>query len=172
MGQIFSDIGSGVYTRENFMPETRYEIFCNGSQGHSVPIINGQRQKHGREYNGTLNYEGSEIKIEFSAAYGLPEFDRLTRTFVYEDDRVLLTDSFDSDYDSITERFITLIKPEIIGNLVKIGNTTMRFDATIADVCIIPTEHHVSGGIEIVYCLDFKLKQGLECVTFEIIINH
>ena len=46
---LFTDLGSGEYTRDYF-GEKRYDILCNHSFGHSVPIIDGKGQCAGREY--------------------------------------------------------------------------------------------------------------------------
>ncbi|MBQ8301791.1 MAG: heparinase II/III family protein, partial [Clostridia bacterium] len=46
---ILCDIGSGEYTKEYFS-DKRYEILCDSSFGHSVPIINGYGQSSGSEF--------------------------------------------------------------------------------------------------------------------------
>ena len=171
-GQIFADIGGGRYCKAYFDKATRYDIFCVGSHGHSVPMINGKRQKHGREYAGNITYEGNHICLEISGAYDLPEVKRLNRTFVYEEDRVTLTDSFAPDYESLTERFVCLLKPkQIAADRIGIGDVVLSFDPECAKVHIVPVEHDETGGIRIVYCIDFELIPGLESVTFEMFVE-
>ncbi|MFR6332585.1 MAG: hypothetical protein ACLUOI_29915 [Eisenbergiella sp.] len=46
---LLTDLGAGEYTRDYFS-EKRYEILCNHSFGHSVPVIDGKGQKEGTEY--------------------------------------------------------------------------------------------------------------------------
>ncbi|MDF2837735.1 MAG: hypothetical protein K0Q63_3375, partial [Paenibacillus sp.] len=43
-----ADLGRGLYTKSYFGPE-RYTYWCNGSQGHSVPIVNGDYQAEGAD---------------------------------------------------------------------------------------------------------------------------
>ena len=54
--EIISDLGAGEYTKKYFGPE-RYEILCNSSRGHSVPVIEGKYQCAGREY-GAESFRG------------------------------------------------------------------------------------------------------------------
>ncbi|GJM76376.1 hypothetical protein HMSSN036_85920 [Paenibacillus macerans] len=44
-----ADLGSGEYTADYF-GAGRYRYDCNGSQGHSVPIINGRHQAEGERH--------------------------------------------------------------------------------------------------------------------------
>lgn len=52
-GVLFlTDLGAGEYDRDYFS-ENRYRAICNHSFGHSVPILNGQGQREGKEYRCT-----------------------------------------------------------------------------------------------------------------------
>ena len=169
-GQIFCDLGSGTYTRDYFDERVRYGVFCVGSQGHSVPIVNGAYQKHGKEYGGTIRQAGQtgqnrdRLELELSGAYGIPGFSRLNRTFSPEEDRIVLTDSFEPDYESITERFITLIEPAADGNRVIVGDAVLEYDPERARIDIHAEED--TGGVGTVWCVDFVLKPGLDRVSF------
>ncbi len=52
-GVLFlTDLGAGEYDRDYFS-ENRYRAICNHSFGHSVPVLNGQGQREGKEYRCT-----------------------------------------------------------------------------------------------------------------------
>ena len=170
-GQILCDLGAGTYTRQYFRPETRYSIFCNSSLSHNVPIVNGQAQLPGKEYNGTITHEGNVITTEMAAAYGQPGFTKLTRCLQHLPHQVILTDSFAPDYESLTERFISLFKPEITGDQVHIAGITLSYDPA----CAVPSIHEethplhgFTGATVPVFCLDFELKPGLDHIQFTI----
>ena len=93
--QVLCDLGAGEYTAEYF-GAGRYGILCNSSEGHSVPIINGEFQQAGVQHRASFfeaDGKGKTI-IEFSGAYqdGLAE--KLTREtkFDMEDGRLEVTD--------------------------------------------------------------------------------
>ncbi len=170
-GQILCDLGAGTYTRQYFRPETRYSIFCNSSLSHNVPIVNGQAQLAGKEYNGTITHEGNVITAELASAYGQPTFTKLTRCLQHLPHQVILTDSFAPDYESLTERFISLFKPEITGDQVHIAGITLSYDPA----CAVPSIHEethplhgFTGATVPVFCLDFELKPGLDHIQFTI----
>jgi len=169
-GQIFCDLGAGLYTRQYFDKKIRYSIFCNSSLSHSVPIVNGKPQQYGEEYNGTISVDGNKITVNFAKAYGQESFSKLTRTVFCEDGIVTLTDAF-SDYESFTERFVTLHKPERFKDHVVIQGVILRFNPEIMTLSIKEESHlphNASLPAQTVYCIDFELKPGLQNVTFHI----
>lgn len=169
-GQIFCDLGAGLYTRQYFRSETRYSIFCNSSLSHSVPIVNGKPQQYGDEYNGTISVDDSKITVDFAKAYGQESFSKLTRTVLCEDGIVALTDEF-ADYESLTERFVTLHNPEVFKDYVVVQGVILRFDPEITTLSIKEESHlphNASLSAQTVYCIDFELKPGLHNVTFHI----
>ncbi|MCD9021044.1 heparinase II/III family protein [Cohnella silvisoli] len=118
---IMLDLGSGQYSRDYFGP-ARYDILCNGSQGHSVPIINGACQKPGRDAMATIreasiSEEYDVFAIEMSSAYDTEQLLQLVRTFTWvkTELRLELADryTFAESPRSITERFIVLQPPEL-----------------------------------------------------------
>lgn len=169
------DLGSGIYTRQYFGPE-RYgdEILCCGSQGHSVPIVGGARQKAGRAYaardvrfedrpDGTVAFSG-----DIAGAYDLPALRSLRRAFTIRpaDGAMDLQDDIAFD-GSITERFIGYEKPEIVApGEVRFGVFIMRFDSTlVATVTALPFQNHGAGNgslgeAGVVYALDIVLPAG------------
>lgn len=68
---LLTDLGAGEYTRDYFS-DRRYEILCNRSMGHSVPIINGAEQCAGDEYCAdrfAWDEERHTLTISFAGAY-------------------------------------------------------------------------------------------------------
>lgn len=168
-GQIFCDLGCGSYSREYFDLKTRYLEFCAGSQGHSVPIINGKYQQQGREHCGTISHIGNVINLEISKAYGLDELTILDRTFSYDEEFIVLTDRFEPNYQSITERFVTLIEPKVLENTVVVDNVSLEFDPSMVTVSAHPVVHLCAGNkTETAYCIDFALAPGFQSVSFRI----
>lgn len=168
-GQIFCDLGSGLYTRQYFQDETRYGIFCNSSLSHSVPIVNGQPQRYGDEYNGTIAASGNRIIIDFPRAYGQPQFRTLRRTVLCEDGLVTLTDVFDPTYESLCERFVTLHKPEVLADRVLVNGVILSFARQNMSVSVKEVLHQPQSAslpAQTVYCIDFELLPGLSDATF------
>lgn len=96
--QFICDLGAGEYTGAYFGSE-RYEILCNSSEGHSVPIVNGDFQKEGKSYR-TSVFEADgkgRTKLEFAGAYGedgvLHTLIRRT-DFSMENGSLMVTDCF------------------------------------------------------------------------------
>lgn len=121
-GEFFlSDLGCGEYTKDYFST-ARYDYDCNGSQGHSVPIINGCLQAAGSGRTASiLEYasSGTEslLTAELSKAYDCEELQSFKRSWLWhkgELPSLVLKDkfSFASQPGSLVERFVTLIKPE------------------------------------------------------------
>jgi hypothetical protein len=84
---VIADIGRGRYRRAYFGPE-RYEHLANSSQGHSVPVPNGQVQAPGGEHGARLldhraDDSAALATFELRDAYP-PEADleSLTRTVI------------------------------------------------------------------------------------------
>lgn len=96
--QLICDLGAGEYTAEYFGPG-RYNILCNSSEGHSVPIVNGGFQQAGANFGASL-FESDGVgktKIEFSGAYQDGAVHKLTReTWVsLEDGSLTVKDGFE-----------------------------------------------------------------------------
>ena len=110
--QIFVDLGSGLYDKKYFSNE-RYEIFEPSSFGHSVPIINGEGQKFGKEYAaGEVEATEKFFSLEMSGAYGIEEVKSIRRRFDILEGKIKITDKFAFEGDkNITERFVTLKEP-------------------------------------------------------------
>ncbi|WP_379162143.1 hypothetical protein [Paenibacillus sp. sgz5001063] len=116
-----SDLGSGEYTAGYFGTE-RYTYDCNGSQGHSVPIIDGQHQLPGagafaRVLEADAGEDVSVLKLDLTRAYGYVPLERLTRSFRWQTEVNLPTLSMTDDFQfaeapsALIERLVTLCKP-------------------------------------------------------------
>lgn len=121
-GGVFflSDLGCGEYTKDYFR-EARYAFDCNGSQGHSVPIIDGVLQSEGRGTAATIleqwiSDSKCRLKVDLSAAYDCDVLESFTRSWTWGKaalPELKMQDvyRFASAPQRLTERFISLIKP-------------------------------------------------------------
>ncbi|MEK0312584.1 heparinase II/III family protein [Cohnella sp. 56] len=68
---LLADLGGGVYTREYF-GEERYSFLHNGSQGHSVPLVNGLPQAPGERHRAAVVEveAGQRVRVEPEAGRG------------------------------------------------------------------------------------------------------
>ena len=115
--EMFADLGSGEYNKDYF-GAGRYKTWHCGSQGHSLPIINGKYQLSGRDKKAEeFKISESGISMDIAGAYAIPELTSLYRKFEFTPDpaKVVFKDEFKltGEIESVTERFITRIKPEI-----------------------------------------------------------
>lgn len=155
-GQLIADFGSGEYTHEYFN-EGRYTYLCNSSRGHSVPIIDGKYQLAGEEYKGTvISHGGGIFEADITNAYG-GAVKTLKRKFIISESGVELTDSFEFEDDNthdITERFVSVIKPEIINGKAVIGSLTLECDT----IPILGSEYLKNHAAEddILYFVDYN----------------
>lgn len=164
-GQLLVDIGCMEYTKENFGTQTRYTLLQNSSLGHSVPIITGLPQKEGKEYFGkVLTADENGFSVELQNAYDL-KIENVTRSFSMLENGVRLTDSFVTDEKEITERFVSLTKPEIKEDGVHLGNAVLLCNETP----LITTQSIMSHSRTevIVYLIDFIVNNN----EFEIEIS-
>ncbi|WP_051250521.1 heparinase II/III family protein [Paenibacillus harenae] len=127
-GDVYlADLGSGMYTSRYFGPE-RYSLWCNGSQGHSVPIIAGAYQQSGGSYraeviNAAADERYDQIDMDLSGAYPDGLLAQLKRRLLWSKDGIpslALTDTIvfaadrtDRTPCTVTERFITFLTPEL-----------------------------------------------------------
>lgn len=82
---LFADLGAGEYTKEYF-GAGRYDILCNRSRGHSVPVIDGQEQCAGSGYrccDFQAQADGS-VRMELSGAYPKGLLQRFERIFRFD----------------------------------------------------------------------------------------
>ena len=175
---LLADLGAGVYTRQYFGPE-RYEALHTGSQGHSVPVINGVRQGNGRSHTATvLDYtpqpDGVAFTLDLTRAYpetaGLESF---IRSFVWSVDaasrsaalRLNDTFRFATATAMVEECFISLKLPVLAAGTAtwssECGTITMRFDHGQFEPIVdsIVTQTH-AGELLTVYRLRLRTLQA------------
>ncbi len=96
--QLVTDLGAGEYTKEYF-GDGRYEILCNSSMGHSVPLPNGKLQQSGEWHRATkFSADGcGKTELCFSAAYPIGSCRYLERQteFSLKDGSLMVTDVFE-----------------------------------------------------------------------------
>lgn len=134
---FLKDLGNGLYNKAYFSSE-RYSFICNGSQGHSVPIINNQFQTEGSSHAATvedvlINEKEVKFSIDMTRAYPTTDLHRLVRHFTWiKTDKptltILDTYMFNDLPHSIVERLI--IPPMAIteepGLLILEGNSQLK----------------------------------------------
>ncbi len=154
-GQLIADYGSGEYTHDYFS-NRRYEFAVNSSRGHSVPIIDGEYQCAGEEYKGrVIREEKGLFEIDIAGAYAA-DLKSLRRRFTVNSCGVELNDSFVFDDDNthhITERFISVIKPEMRGKTAYIGELMLECNA--APVITAEKIRNHFGQEDAIYYIDY-----------------
>ena len=167
-GQIFCDLGAGRYFDGYFDPKIRYTLLNNASWGHSVPILNGQYQKAGGEFRGSLVWNGNTISVDFADAYG-GVASKLVRTFRYDENYMILTDEI-LGCSEIIERFVSVIKPEITPEGVEIAGVKLICRDGAPEITESGFETHgYNMTTESVYLIDYRFRDR-EKINFEIII--
>ncbi len=174
------DLGKGEYTRQYFSSE-RYTILCNGSQGHSVPIVGGHFQQAGGQYRATdVSFREETGEVIFSGdiagAYGLDGLASLRRTFRIRPAEAAATVSdtfaFNGEPLSVTERFVGYAKAEITGlGEGRFGAFAVRFDPALkAAVHTEPLSAQGRGADVAVFFLDIEVPAG--AAGFEVTFSH
>ncbi len=156
--QTLADYGAAEYTRDYFS-DKRYSFLATSSRGHSIPIIDGEYQKAGIEYGGvTTAAGGNKCVMEISGAYGLDYLSELKRTFLIDDNSVELTDAFgfsDNREHLVTERFISLIKPEVKNGRAVIGSVMLDCDKE-PHISEEKLKAHLDGAEDTIYFIDYS----------------
>jgi len=162
--ELLADLGSGEYTRQYFSP-ARYEYFVCGSQGHSVPMVDGCVQKAGKEACAKdVELTENGISMECAAAYQLEALTSLKRSIAF-DDNVTVTDAFvlTGGEHEIKERFITWGGAEVCDGFVRLSlngqAARLHYDAKVFDVTVTPTSYSGHLGMKKDCCIvDFTAK--------------
>ena len=172
-GEIFlTDLGSGEYTKDYFEPDRRYQILCNRSFGHSVPILQGREQAAGNAYRAdsfTFDRAGW-AEISFSGAYGMGKETRLTRRAespgtekgLRITDTLTVIDALPSSEASFEENLVTQIRPRLEGSRILLegekGDVSLTVEGLRGDVSVIEEvfRNH-SGKDEPVWLIRFAV---------------
>jgi len=162
---VLPDLGAGEYTKQYFS-QGRYEILCNHSLGHNVPIVDGLGQKEGKEYCCSGFQCDGEWNFRFRAetAYDNPELEKWIRSLHYDSDTECLTveDVFGVSGCVVEENLVTQYEPMVEGNqiLLRTDNADCRIVVEQSDVIInIKKEVHSNheGKVEDVFRMIWKV---------------
>ncbi|MEN8906763.1 MAG: heparinase II/III family protein [Clostridiales bacterium] len=164
---VISDLGSGLYNKDYFN-KNRYNNFCAGSQGHSVPVIDSYYQKSGRNsrteiVDSTLSNEIDYFSLDFLNVYveNLKNFRRCFK--LNKNGNIVLTinDKFNfiKEPKSVIERFISVIRPEIDKNRIFFSNSQLILKSDINCELDVSTTEYVNKKIDKikVYIIDFSI---------------
>jgi hypothetical protein len=136
-----------VYSRAYFGPQ-RYDFLHTGSQGHSVPLIDGQTQLEGlnarAEVLETFPLEGGGLlyRLDLSKGYGVGGLTRLERKFLWTPHlnfAVLeLKDTLESSRPlAFSERFVSQYRPLLESGKVLwkgvAGTLELEYDDTLLE---------------------------------------
>jgi hypothetical protein len=182
---LLTDLGAGIYTRQYFA-EQRYDFLHTGSQGHSVPVINGRPQREGSNHLAVpLHFErrsdGVAFRLDLTRAYDDPTLESFVRSFDWSVDplhhaavlRLNDTFRFGTSNGRIVEHFISVVQPTISENTVKWqgrhGAVTMPFDPSIfnAEINVLHTQTHNAEPI-VVYSLQMRVRKSERTQTLEL----
>ncbi len=158
---ILNDLGSGKYTKDYFAPATRYNYLVTGSQGHSVPIINGTYQIAGRDHSAkNVSCSDKHFELELQDAYEDGIIEKIHRHFSLKNDRIVLTDTFvySRKTESVIERLVTKSKPEIREDYIIINKSQIHFDKEKYSLKVTETSYKGARGVSDipVYLIDFE----------------
>ncbi len=160
--QYICDPGVGEYTNGYFNnKEIRYskETFVCSSLAHSVPMIDGKLQKHGKEYFATM-LECNDDLISFDLTKAYPENDASVKaTYETLDDGVKVSYEI-VNASEVTFRFVSFIEPKVDGEKVTIDEMTVTNNHALT-----PTVERVdySGFLKrprTAYTIDYVVKSN------------
>ncbi len=163
---LLTDLGAGEYTKQYFGPE-RYQILCNSSFGHSVPILDDKGQKTGAEYGcSSFAADGKGgVEIHFASAYGDCRVGDLARRFSYDPQSEVLTieDELKAGEDvPMWENLVTQYRPEIRNGQVWIQGEKYACRVETQDMAgsfLVQEKKNSShkGVLEDVYCISWEV---------------
>jgi hypothetical protein len=175
---VAGDLGAGEYTAAYF-GDGRYEYDCNGSQGHSVPIVDGCYQSPGTDSTAiVLKAEVGEredrLKLEMAGAYRVAGMKSLVRELIWRKggDRPTLTlideFTFAERGCQVVERVAALLPPVIRedGTVAICGESEnglealIRFDEGQLEAAVEKRSYRDHFGQERDwYAIDWKLRK-------------
>lgn len=130
--QLLVDLGAGEYRADYFGPR-RYTHLHPSADGHSVPVVDGHRQRPGRDAAATVLHahhgpDGADLALDLSAAYHT----QVRRHFAWRPDgRLTLTDHLPHAAD-VEELFISRAAPHLDTGVARwhgrTGHAELRYD--------------------------------------------
>lgn len=141
---FFTDLGAGLYTRNYFQENYRYQFLTNASRGHSLPIINGNYQMAGNYKAQGVGWDGMNFNLSLEELY--PEtIDLIKCERSFDTSKIhgklLITDEFQfkTSNNKVIENYVTLIQPEkrMSGVLLKIDDHTCELTLNTNEIQIV-----------------------------------
>lgn len=176
--EMLSDLGSGEYTRQYFSDQ-RYDYFVCGSQGHSLPMIDGCTQRAGKEARAedvVLDEKG--IRMDMTNVYGLDCLTSLKRSILFDEPTgtMTLTDAFalNEEKHDVCERFITYGKVTVEDGcaVIRLNEQAIRvdYDPALFAPIVTPVTYSAHMGVKRqLFTLDFHaMVQGAFRACFTI----
>lgn len=181
---LLADLGAGEYTADYF-GEKRYDIFCNSSFSHNIPIIFRMGQGVGEKYRcKEFIADGlGNVKMRLEGAYPILEPITFWRALSFDADTgcLLVEDTFSANEGqkmSVIENLVTQYPIEIFENTIRIqGKETackIQIQSDCADILKSQVLHkNHQGQQEMVTCIRWKkewisLKKEKEIIRFRI----
>ena len=162
--QILCDLGAGPY-KNGYHENARYTFFNPSAFSHNIPFFDGIGQDGVRRDNVYLNVneDNSVVSMDFTNGYGQDYLKKAERTFTLSDDKIALCDKFILTKESvITERFVSVIEPKIVGNKVIIEDTVLECkEGIIPNISIHEAETHIGEVKFNAYLIDYVLPTGV-----------
>lgn len=165
-GQMIADMGAMEYTAKCFSRE-RYTLLQNSSRGHSVPIVDGKEQSCGkRAHANVVEVSDNKFVIELQEAYDT-DIEKITRTFELLERGVVLTDVYEPmEGHQVTERFISLIEPQVEGDLVKIGDVVLKANSSVS-ISVDSVRDKKANDVP-VWLMDYEVKGSTFTLSVEL----
>lgn len=149
---LLVDLGPGIYTRSYFS-EGRYDSLHTGSQGHSVPFINGYTQQAGAGHAAKvldcrIRSDGVDFVLELAHTYDDPALESFVRAFYWtvntgvDSATLTLVDAFKFVRlpTVIEECFVSLVRPSVRNGIVRWeghqGVITLSYDSRRHQVAV------------------------------------
>ena len=154
------DLGSGVYDKDYFSKDGRYNIINCSSKGHSAPIINSEAQKEGKEYRGeVIKVDKTTFYMDISGAYekGIS----FKRKFTVYESSVTMEDNFSGN---VCDRIILSAEPQkISGGAFRAGDLVIKIDKD--DVTVTKLDYFKHDGTKSeCFALDIHATDGCKII--------
>ena len=165
--KIVVDVGSGLYSTAYFgTPAQRYgdEVFTCGSQAHSLPMINGKRQSHGKHRKAKiLSVSENSFSLDITEAYDDPGCE-VAVTYVCEQNGVAVSYAFSPEKESTVKvRFVTFLAPQNEGAYLNIGGVKLKAPEGIQPTVSDQYFEHTPTAKKHVYLIDFDFSVQNAC---------
>ena len=179
--EFFADLGSGEYDKAYF-GSGRYKTWHCGSQGHSVPIINGKTQSSGSDRRAEdVKVDLGGISMDITKAYDVEQLSSYKRSFKFDTTPAKLTVKdefkFTGAIESLVERFISYIKPTLEDGRFTLTSkdgisVSLAYDASTFDITFESHETPDHGGRPFTfYTVDLTAKDLTADMSFEFVIE-